>query len=96
MIRPAIFFSRMVPRYIGAPHGHGQHLCHRLPSVAGSGFSGTGTPACATSHSLLMRAFSTASGFLSITVKQARTALSGGLRPCSHPWSERGLCAARC
>jgi len=38
-----------------------------------------------------MRAFSTASGFRSITVKQARMALSGRLRPRSHSWSERGL-----
>src|SRR5208282_3570412 len=30
---------------------------------------GTGKSACATSHALFMRAFSTASGFLSITVK---------------------------
>jgi len=37
----------------------------------------TGRSACATftSHDLFMRASSTASGFLSITVKQARTAL---------------------
>jgi hypothetical protein len=29
-----------------APHGHGQNLCHRVRSVAGSGFCSTGTPAC--------------------------------------------------
>ena len=47
-------------------------------------------------HALFMRAFSTASGFLSITVKQARTALSGHLRPCSHSWSERRRCVTGC
>jgi len=30
--------TRAAPRRIGAPHEHGQHLCHRVPSVAGSGF----------------------------------------------------------
>jgi hypothetical protein len=40
---------------------------------------GPGKSACAT-HALFMRAFSTASGFLSITVKRARTALSERLR----------------
>jgi len=29
---------RVAPRCIGAPHARGQHLCHRVPSVAGSGF----------------------------------------------------------
>ena len=43
------------------------------------------------SQDLFMSAFSTASGFRSIIVKQARTALSGRLRPCSHSWSELGL-----
>ena len=70
-----------------APHEHGQHLCHRVQSVACSGpltvaqallpvcsvreasALGTGKSACATSHELFMRAFSTASGFRSITVK---------------------------
>ena len=40
---------------------------------------GPGKCACAT-HGLFMRVFSTASGFLSITVKRARTALSERLR----------------
>src|SRR5271157_4965514 len=45
---PERFYSLQVaPRYIGAAHEPGQHLCHRVPSVAGSGLSGTGTPACA-------------------------------------------------
>jgi hypothetical protein len=39
--------TRVAPRPIGAPHEPGQPLCHRVPSVAGSGLSGTGTPACA-------------------------------------------------
>jgi hypothetical protein len=87
-----------------APREPRQHLCHRVPSVGGSGFRGTGTPACVlcmecisqgtgrsacATHGLFMRAFSTACGFLSITVKQARTALSGALRACSPSWSER-------
>jgi len=50
----------------------------------------TGRSACAT-HDLFISAFSGAFGFLSITVKEARTALSGRLRPCSHSWTERGL-----
>jgi len=28
----------VAPRGIGAPHEPEQHLCHRVPSVAGSGF----------------------------------------------------------
>jgi hypothetical protein len=38
--------SRVAPRRVGAPHEHGQHLSHRVPSVAGSGFRSTGTFAC--------------------------------------------------
>jgi len=41
-------------------------------------------------HDLFMSDSSSASGFLSITVEQARTVLSGRRRPCSHSWSERG------
>jgi len=48
---------------------HGMHL-----------LLGTTMHRGATSHDLFMRAFSTAFGFLSIAVRQARTALSGGLR----------------
>jgi hypothetical protein len=33
-----------VLRLISAPHERGQHPCHRVPSVAESGFRGTGTP----------------------------------------------------
>ena len=35
--------SRVAPRRIGAPHEPGQPLCPRVPSVAGSGLSDTGT-----------------------------------------------------
>ena len=37
---------RLAPRCLGAPPEPGQPLCHRVPSVAGSGLSDTGTPAC--------------------------------------------------
>jgi len=30
--------TRAAPRRVGAPHEHGQHHCHRVPSVACSGF----------------------------------------------------------
>ncbi len=30
--------TRVAPRGLGVPHEHGQNLCHRVPSVAGSSF----------------------------------------------------------
>lgn len=51
------------------------------------------TGKAATLYGFWASAFSTASGFRAITVRYARTALSGCLRPCSHSCKERGLTA---
>jgi hypothetical protein len=66
-----------------ALNGDGDAMAQALlpvPYAWNASAAGTGRSACAT-HDLFKRAFSTAFGFRSIAVKQARTALSGYLRP---------------
>jgi len=69
------------------PHQPGQPLCHRVPSVAGSGFCSTGTPACAPGRGcrqrkpVLSATFLRASGTNRGPAKQAGAAVlmySGG------------------
>jgi hypothetical protein len=75
------FIARVAPRCIGAPLGHGQHRCDRVPSVAGSGFSIPNGEVNSPLRSLAPRCIGVRFAWNASTMAQARVPVP--LTPCS-------------